>query len=92
MGITRASYGFFNVRMTRLICRIIVAQPRRSRQAWRVAGWDPGVYTLVKIELQADGDGTRVVLDHTGIPDGMQEHLDGGWHARYWQPLQAYLR
>jgi len=85
--------GSFSCHEGQIVGRTIELVPNeRIVQAWRVAGWDPGVYTLVKIELSAEGDGTKLSLDHTGIPDGMQEHLDGGWHARYWAPLQEYLR
>lgn len=63
----------------------------RIVQAWRVANWAPGVYTLVRFELRSHGKATRVVLDHTGVPDDQKPHLDAGWHARYWEPLKAYL-
>ena len=64
---------------------------KRIVQAWRVGAWGEGVYTIVKIELAADGDGTRLVLDHTGVAEDMAENLESGWHARYWEPLTAYL-
>ena len=36
------------------------------------------------------GDETKVILDHSGFPDDAAEHLDGGWHKMYWEPLKAY--
>jgi uncharacterized protein YndB with AHSA1/START domain len=64
-----------------------VVASQRLVQAWRPGNWDPGVYSLVRFELTAEGDGTRVVLDHTGFPESNAEHLAAGWDANYWQAL-----
>jgi activator of HSP90 ATPase len=64
---------------------------QRIVQAWRPTHWDPGVYSLVKFELKAQGSQTLVVLDHTGFPEGDFDHLDPGWKQRYWDPLTKYL-
>jgi activator of HSP90 ATPase len=63
----------------------------RIVQAWRVSGWPAGVYSVVKFELKAQGSGTKIILDHSGFPEGTREHLDAGWKPRYWTPLQKYL-
>jgi uncharacterized protein YndB with AHSA1/START domain len=63
----------------------------RVVQAWRTKMWEPGVYSLVRFTLVAEGAGTKVVLDHSGFPDGQQEHLAAGWAANYWEPLTKYL-
>src|SRR5262249_28340806 len=64
---------------------------QRIVQAWRPASWDPGVYSIVKFELEAHGPRTTVVLDHTGFPEGSFRHLDSGWYGRYWEPLKRFL-
>ncbi|HEY8077208.1 MAG TPA: SRPBCC family protein [Labilithrix sp.] len=64
---------------------------QRIVQAWRVGNWPEGVYSIVRIELVADGDGTKLVLDHAGFPEDQGKHLDQGWHARYWEPLRKHL-
>jgi|SRR5579863_4186238 len=64
---------------------------QRIVQVWRSAGWDPGVYSVVRFELKPEGAGTLVVLDHTGFPQGAFDHLDPGWYLRYWEPLKKYL-
>jgi uncharacterized protein YndB with AHSA1/START domain len=64
---------------------------QRLVQAWRVKMWDPGVYSLVRFTLTPDGKGTKVVLDHSGFPDGQQDHLASGWTANYWEPLTKYF-
>jgi len=64
---------------------------QRIVQAWRSAGWDPGVYSVVKFDLKAGGPGTILVLDHSGFPQGAFDHLDPGWYTRYWDPLKKDL-
>lgn len=76
-----------------IIARNIELEPNRKIvQAWRVAGWDEGVYTLLRIMLDADGKATRLTLDQTGCPEDMTEHLAAGWDQRYWQPLAEHFK
>jgi activator of HSP90 ATPase len=63
----------------------------RIVQAWRAAPWPDGVYSIVKIDISKSGATTTVKLEHAGYPDGAGEHLEGGWHKMYWEPLKAYL-
>jgi activator of HSP90 ATPase len=60
-------------------------------QAWRVANWDRGIYSIARFDLAAQGAGTKILFDHTGFPKGQGEHLAEGWQANYWSPLQKYL-
>jgi hypothetical protein len=64
---------------------------RRIIQAWPVSNWPDGVCSLVRFELTAEGDGTKLALDHWAFLDGTRDHLDSGWTARYWEPLKKYL-
>ncbi len=64
---------------------------RRIVQAWRVFNWPEGVYSLVRFELEDDDGGTKLVFDQSGVPDDAVEHVDSGWHEKYWNPLQQYL-
>jgi activator of HSP90 ATPase len=68
-----------------------LAANQRIVQAWRPVNWDPGVYSLVKFELQQQGSQTTIVLDHTGFPEGAFRHLNSGWYQRYWDPLRKFL-
>jgi activator of HSP90 ATPase len=65
---------------------------QRIVQAWRVAGWEPGLYSLVRFELTAEGSGTQLSFDHTGFPPESVAELDSGWHAMYWEPLKRHQR
>lgn len=63
-------------------------------QAWRVSDWEPGLYSIARFQLRAQGSKTTVLFDHTGFPTGQGEHFAGvasGWHANYWEPLRKYL-
>lgn len=60
-------------------------------QAWRATAWPQGVYSIVRFTLDEDDGNTRLTLDQSGFPEDMTEHLDGGWHKMYWDPLKAYL-
>src|SRR5690348_16811975 len=48
----------------------------RIVQAWRVANWPEGVYSLVRIDLEPDAKGTKLTLHHRAIPAGERDHLD----------------
>ncbi|HZZ18059.1 MAG TPA: SRPBCC family protein [Opitutaceae bacterium] len=60
---------------------------RRIVQSWRPKSWGPGIYSTVRFELVPSGDGTTVLLDHTGFPEGHYDHLFQGWENNYWKPL-----
>jgi uncharacterized protein YndB with AHSA1/START domain len=72
--------------------QIEVVPDERIVQAWRSQSWKPAEYSIVKFEFVEEGDGSKVILDHRGFPDGTGEHLVAGWKANYWEPLQEYLR
>ena len=65
--------------------------PQRIVQAWRVVDWNPGIYSIVKLELTEQGSNTKIIFDHTGFPVGQAQHLAEGWTANYWGPLRKYL-
>jgi len=57
-------------------------------QAWGDKGWGAGVYSIAHFELRKQGSATRVVLDHTGFPEGNYDHLYDGWKGHYWDPMR----
>ena len=63
----------------------------RVIQAWGDTGWGPGVYSIARFELKKQASGTRVVLNHTGFPEGSYDHLYVGWKGHYWEPMQKYF-
>jgi len=63
----------------------------RVVQAWRVKLWPAGQYSLVRFSLARDGAGTKLVLDHTGYPDGEHDHLSAGWPSNYFEPFAKFF-
>jgi len=60
-------------------------------QAWRPAHWNLGQYSIVRIELKEQAGQTRIILDHSGFPEGDFRHLNSGWTEHYWEPLKKFL-
>lgn len=69
---------------------------QRVVQAWRFGAehpspWEPGVYSTVRFTLERAGDGTRLVIDHTGIPAEWIEHISLGYPAFYQDPITNFF-
>jgi activator of HSP90 ATPase len=90
--INREPGGAFSLFGGLIVGRNVELVPKeRIVQAWRPANWEPGIYTLVRLELNELGPQTRIVLDHTGFPEQNFRHLNTGWYLHYWEPLKKYL-
>ena len=63
----------------------------RIVQAWRVAYWKPGEFSIARFQLVARGADTQIVFDHGGFPKGDAVSLAEGWHGNYWEPLAKFL-
>ena len=63
----------------------------RIVQAWREKEWSPGLYSIVRFQLNEQGAETKLVFDHAGFPQGASASLAPGWWSHYWEPLQKYL-
>jgi activator of HSP90 ATPase len=64
---------------------------QRIVQAWRVANWPEGIYSIAKFELKAQDSKTLLIFDHIGFPESEAGHLEAGWSQNYWNPLEKYL-
>jgi activator of HSP90 ATPase len=90
--IQREAGGAFSVFAGHIAGRNLELAPnRRIVQAWRAVSWPDGIYSIARFELSGQGSGTRVILDHTGFPAEMAEHLESGWNENYWAALHKYL-
>jgi activator of HSP90 ATPase len=63
----------------------------RLVQAWRVAYWPVGDWSITRFVLVEQGSDTKLEFDHTGFPQGDAAHLLEGWNGNYWQPLAKFL-
>ncbi|MGQ0484874.1 MAG: SRPBCC domain-containing protein [Hyphomicrobiales bacterium] len=68
-----------------------LVENKRIVQAWRAKNWPKGVYSIVSFQFSKAGSGTKLTLDHTGIPEGQSDHLAGGWQKMYWDRLTEYF-
>jgi activator of HSP90 ATPase len=68
-----------------------LAPNQRIVQAWRVATWPEGAYSIARFDLEPQGSGTRLVFDHIGFPEGLRDHLAEGWEENYWSLLKKYF-
>jgi uncharacterized protein YndB with AHSA1/START domain len=84
-GVFKCFGGQITGRMTELVPNL------RIVQTWHVAMWPDGVDSEVRLELKAQGGGTRLILDHSDFPEENREHLDAGWLRMYWDPMKKYL-
>lgn len=76
--------------------QVELVRGRRVVQAWRLGGahdspWDPGVFSVVRFTLQPEAAGTRLVIDHDGIPAEWADHVAGGYPAFYEEPIRRYF-
>jgi hypothetical protein len=65
-------------------------------QAWRFGAehespWKPGVYNTVRFTLEPAGDGTRLEIDHTGIPAEWLEHISSGYPTFSEDPITKFF-
>lgn len=64
---------------------------KRIVQGWRASEWPEGVYSVLRLELKPRGGGSRLIVDHVGIPDEFREGVDEGWYEFYWEPMKRYF-
>jgi activator of HSP90 ATPase len=84
--------GAFSLFAGHIVGRILELVPnRRIVQAWRAATWPEGIYSIARFELMGQRSGTQAILDHTGFPSELAEHLESGWNENYWTALRKYL-
>jgi uncharacterized protein YndB with AHSA1/START domain len=90
--IARDAGGAFTCFGGRITGRQVELVPgERVVQAWRATHWPAGVFSIVRFELQRQGDDTMLVFDQAGFPADNRDHLESGWHKMYWEPLKTYL-
>lgn len=65
---------------------------KRIIQKWRADDWPEGHFSDLKIDLFADGVGTRLKLTQVGVPDDKFEDISSGWHEYYWEPMKKYFK
>jgi activator of HSP90 ATPase len=67
--------------------QIELKKNERVTQAWRFKDWGPGVYSVVRFTLAAEGKGTKLTLDQDGVPPEFHEHVKTNWNGFYFTPF-----
>lgn len=70
---------------------IELVRNERIVQAWRAGSWPEGVFSIARYELKDEGGKTRLLFEQDGVPEDQVEHIDGGWHKMYWEPLKKHV-
>jgi len=88
-NIKREPGGAFSLFDGHIVGRNVELIPNtRIVQAWRVATWPEGVYSIVRFEFKPRESGTQLIFDHIGFPEGLHDHLAEGWETNYWALLR----
>jgi uncharacterized protein YndB with AHSA1/START domain len=71
----------------------VALEPARSiRQSWRATDFpDDARDSQLTISLEPEGEGTRLTLKHSGIPDGRAYLYEQGWQDYYLEPMREYF-
>lgn len=90
--ISRAVGGAFTLFGGRIIGRHLELLPnQRIVQAWRVAYWEPGIFSIVRFDFLQRGSDTKLSFSHAAFPKGDAANLLNGWKLHYWQPLEKFM-
>jgi uncharacterized protein YndB with AHSA1/START domain len=88
------SFSLFGGRVEGRQVELVPGQ--RVVQAWRFgpahpSTWEPGLYSTVRFTLEPAGAGTRLVIDHAGIPAKWVEHISLGYPSFYQDPIVNFF-
>jgi activator of HSP90 ATPase len=66
--------------------------PKRILQSWRTTEFPEGAPdSTLEILIEPDGEGSKLTLIHTEIPEGQSEEYKQGWKDYYFAPMKAYF-
>src|SRR3989344_20148 len=68
-----------------------LVEGKKIVQKWQANDWPEGHFSDLTITLEADGDGTRLVLVQKNVLDDKADEIDDGWRKDYWQPMKEYF-
>ncbi len=61
------------------------------KQSWRTTDFDEDQdYSTIEVFFEAEGDGTKITLKHTGLTY-KDDHYKKGWFDNYFIPMKKYF-
>ncbi len=71
---------------------IEIDPPHRILQSWRTTEFsDDSPDSLLEVLFDVQENGTRLILNHSGIPAGQAESYRQGWEDYYFLPMRDYF-
>ena len=65
---------------------------KRIIQTWRGTDFPAGADdSILIIRFDKSGNGTKITLIHSEIPDGMGKNYAEGWREYYFKPMKKYF-
>jgi activator of HSP90 ATPase len=65
---------------------------RKIVQTWRTSEFpDDHADSTLTVTLTPMEAGTKLTLNHSGVPDDLRSYEQGGWRENYFEPMQAYF-
>ena len=65
--------------------------PRRIYQSWRTSEFDDDEQdSLLEVLLEMEGNGTRVTIRHSNLPDHGMQYREG-WKDSYFTPMKEHF-
>lgn len=83
-------FAFCNNNHTGYFMRII--KNRRLVLAWTHRKFPRHHFSIVDLQFEKDENGgTRISLNHIGVPESCDGWLTEAWKKTYWEPLTEYI-
>jgi len=71
---------------------LVLDPPRRIVQSWRTTEFPEGAPdSVLELFFNPEGEGTRLILRHSEIPDGQGEEYRKGWEDYYFKPMVDFF-
>lgn len=59
---------------------------------WRTTDFLPeDIDSVLDLLLMPEGDGCRLILTHSNLPEGREDEFEDGWEAYYLAPMTGYF-
>ena len=82
-------FSFCNGNHTGYFLKLI--QNKTLVLVWTHKKFPRNYYSTVHLQLEKCDHGTRISMNHIGVPTSCDGWLAEAWHKTYWEPLAAYF-